>query len=123
MPFCSKLKSAQKRRRERENAEKENSQQSTDSGFYNSEESETDFELGAPREITADDQSQNDQSTATDDFSPISPPKKPRMSQEEKNEYLENYISSRNSQFTCFATQNVLPHKTSTQGSSNKYPQ
>ena len=108
MPFCSKLKTAQKRRRERENAEKENSQQSTDSGFYNSEESETDFELGAPREITADDQSQNDQSTATDDFSPISPPKKPRMSQEEKNEYLENYISSGNSQFTCFATQNGL---------------
>ena len=106
--FFSKAKTAQKRRRESEQAEKENSQQSTDSGFYNSEESETDFELGAPRETTADDRPQNHQSTATDDFSTISPPKKPRMSQEEKNEYLENYISSRNSHFTCFATQNGL---------------
>ena len=30
------------------------------------------------------------------------------MSQEEKNEYLENYISSKNSDFTCFATKNGL---------------
>ena len=106
--FRSRASAGQKRRQEREKSEKENTQRSTDSGFYDSEERETDFELGTPRETTADDQPQNDQSTATDDFSPISPPKKPRMSQEEKNQYLENYISSRNSDFTCFATQNGL---------------
>ena len=100
----SRRKSGQKRRREREKYERE-SQQSTDSGI-SEEERESNTELGAQRVTTAD--SQNDQSTATDDFSAISPPKKPRMSQEEKNEYLESYISSKNSDFTCFATQNGL---------------
>ena len=106
--FMSARKAAQKRRREREKSETEYTQRSTDSGIGSEEERESNNELDAPRETTADNQPQNHQSTATDDFSAISPPKKPRMSQEEKNEYLENYLSSRNSEFTCFATQNGL---------------
>ena len=104
--FRSRASAGQKRRQEREKSEKENTQRSTDSGLGSSEEGDGNNELGAQRVTTAD--SQIDQSTATDEFSIISPPKKPRMSQAEKNEYLENYISSSNSDFTCFASQNGL---------------
>ena len=85
--------------RERENRKRRT--QSQDSGVGNSEGESN--ELGEQRVTTAD--SQNDQSTATDDFVPISPPKKPRLSQEEKMNtwkiiYHPGTLSS-----------HVLPHK------------
>ena len=73
--FMSARKAAQKRRREREKSETEYTQRSTDSGIGSEEERESNNELDAPRETTADNQPQNHQSTATDDFSAISPPK------------------------------------------------
>ena len=67
--FMSARKAAQKRRREREKSETEYTQRSTDSGIGSEEERESNNELDAPRETTADNQPQNHQSTATDVFS------------------------------------------------------
>ena len=105
----SRRKSGQKRRREREKMEAENSQRSTDSGIGSEEERESNNELGAPRDTTAGEiQTSIVQSTAQDDSQSNIPRKKPKLSQEEKHELLDKYISSEDSNFTCFTTNHGL---------------
>ena len=107
--IMSRRKSGQKRRREREKSEKENRRRSTDSGIGSSEEGDGNNELGASRDITpAGNQSQIDQSTAQLDSQSTLPTKKLKLSMEEKHANLDEYISSEDSNFTCFATNHGL---------------
>ena len=108
MAFLTKKKLAA-RRRKRKIPETENADRSTDSGIGSSEERDGDNELDAPRDITAgENQSSIVQSTAQDDSQSNIPRKKPRLSQEEKHELLDKYISSEDSNFTCFVTNHGL---------------
>ena len=107
--FMTAKKAAQKRRREREKSDTENTQRSTDSGIGSSEEGDANNELGAPRDTTAGEiQTSIVQSTAQDDSQSNIPRKKPKLSQEEKHELLDKYISSEDSNFTCFTTNHGL---------------
>ena len=107
--FMTAKKAAQKRRREREKSDTENTQRSTDSGIGSSEEGDANNELGAPRDITpAENRSQIDQSAAQHDSQSAQPTKKRKLSLEEKHAKLDEYISSEESHFTCFATDNGL---------------
>ena len=107
--FRSRKSAGQKRRQEREKSEKENIQRSTDSGLGSSEEGDGNNELGAPRDITpAENRSQIDQSAAQHDSQSTQPTKKRKLSLEEKHAKLDEYISSEESHFTCFATDNGL---------------
>ena len=103
--FKSRRSLAAKRRWEREKSETESTQRSTDSGIGSSEEGDGNNELDATGDITAgENQSPIVQSAAQDDSQGNILRKKPKMSQEEKHEILDKYISSEDSNFTCFAT-------------------
>ena len=107
--FSSKQRAGQKRRQEREKSETENIQRSTDSGLGSSEEGDGNNELGAPRDITpAENRSQIDQSPAQHDSQSTQPTKKRKLSLEQKHAKLDEYISSEDSNFTCFATNHGL---------------
>ena len=107
--IMSRRKSGQKRRREREKLETENRRKSTDSGIGSEEERESNNELDAPRDITpAENRSETDQSTAQHDSQSTSQTKKRKLSLEEKHAKLDEYISSEESSFTCFATDHGL---------------
>ena len=106
--FKSRRSISAKRSWERKKSETENAERSTDSGIGSEEERESN-ELDAPREITpGESQSQNDQSTAQHDSQSTLPTKRQKLSQEEKHANLDEYISSGNSNFTCFATNHGL---------------
>ena len=108
MAFFSKLKTAQKRRREREKAETANTENGSDSGNSSTEEREIN-ELDAPRDLTAgESQSPIVQSAAQQDSQSTLPTKKRKLSLEEKHAKLDEYISSEESNFTCFATNHGL---------------
>ena len=93
--FKSRRSLSAKRGWERRKSETENAERSTDSGVGSSEERDGNFELDATGNITAgENQSPIVQSAAQDDSQSNIPRKKPRLSQEEKHELLDNYISS-----------------------------
>ena len=108
MAFLTKKKLAA-RRRKRKIPETENADRSTDSGLGSEEERESNHELDAPRDITAgESRSLIDQRTTQHDSQSTLPTKKPKLSQEEKHAKLDEYISSEESNFTCFATNHGL---------------
>ena len=107
--FKSRRSLSIKRSWERKKSETENAERSTDSGIGSSEEGDGNNELDATGDITAgENQSQIVQSAAHDDSQSNIPRKKPKLSQEEKHELLDKYISSEDSKFTCFATNHGL---------------
>ena len=107
--FRSRKSAGQKRRWRREKSETENRRRSTDSGIGSSEEENCNIELGASRDITpAEDRSQIDQSAAQLDSQSTLPIKKRKLSLEEKNTKFDEYVSSEESNFTCFATNHGL---------------
>jgi len=109
MMFVSKVKNAQKRRRAREKAETANKENGTDSGFSSTEERESNNELDAPRDLTAgESQSPRVQGAAQQETQSTLPTKKRKLSLEEKHTKLDEYISSEESSFTCFATNHGL---------------
>ena len=107
--FKSRRSLSIKRSWERKKSETENAERSTDSGVGSSEERDGYNELDAPRDITpAESRSQIDQSTAQHDSQGTQPTKKRKLSLEQKHAKLDEYISSEESNFTCFATNQGL---------------